>query len=334
MINPVIFSIKLFGGLTLTLRWYGVLVMLGAVVGAWFAEKEIKRRGENGEAVWDALVWVLPIGIVGARLWYVMNSILGGSQYYIEQPIRILYISEGGLHFFGGLLFGAIGLLIFLRRRKMDAWLFLDAVAPAALIGQAIARPANFINQELYGQPTLLPWGIPIDAQHRLAQYADLNLYPVETTRFHPTFAYEMIWNFLAALFLIWYSRQYEEKLKPGAVFGGWLVLAGIGRVIIEFFRPDQPRIPGTSFSYSALVAALMAVVGVIFLLVRYGKLHLNFAEGWEEEYKIVGEPEKKPRMRKTVQASDETDEEEELEMPKKRAVKKAKPKTKPVSSK
>jgi len=333
MINPVIFSIKLFGGLTLTLRWYGVLVMLGAVVGTWLAEKEIRRRGENGEVVWDALVWVLPIGIVGARLWYVMNSILGGSRYYIEEPIRILYISEGGLHFFGGLLFGAIGLLIFLRRRKMDAWLFFDAIAPAALIGQAIARPANFINQELYGQPTHLPWGIPIDAQHRIAPYADLNLYPVESTRFHPTFAYEMIWNFLAALFLIWYARQYKEKIKPGAIFGGWLVLAGIGRVIIEFFRPDQPRIPGTNFSYSALVAALMAVAGVIFLLVRYGKLHLNFAEDWEEEYKI-SEPEKKLRTRKTVKASDETEEEEERDVPKKRVVKKAKPKTKPVSSK
>jgi len=144
-----------------------------------------------------------------------------------------------------------------------------------------------------------------------------------------------MVWNFLAALFLIWYTRQYEEKIKPGAVFGGWLVLAGIGRVIIEFFRPDQPRIPGTNFSYSALVAALMAVAGVIFLLVRYGKLHLNLAEGWEEEYKI-SEPEKKIPTRKTVQASVETEEEEEMDVPKKRTVNKAKPKakTKTVSSK
>lgn len=287
MIDPVIFSFKLFGGLVITLRWYGVLVMSGAVIGAWIAEKEIKRRGENGEAIWDALVWVLPAGIIGARLWYVMNSILGGSAYYTDNPIKILYIPEGGLHFFGGLLFGAIALFIFLRQRKMDFWLFLDAIGPVTMIGQAIARPANFINQELYGPPTKLPWGIAIDATHRIAPYADLNLFPFETTRFHPTFAYEMAWNFLAALFLIWYARQYEEKMKPGTIFGGWLILAGVGRVIIEFFRPDQPRIPGTIFTYSAFVSALMAAAGVIVLLVRYGKIHFAFAEGWEDEYQI-----------------------------------------------
>jgi phosphatidylglycerol:prolipoprotein diacylglycerol transferase len=332
MIDPVIFSIKLFGGLTLTLRWYGVLVMLGAVVGTWLAEKEIKRRGENGEVIWDALVWVLPVGIVGARLWYVLNSILGGSRYYIEDPIRVLYISEGGLHFFGGLLFGAVTLLMYLRRKRMDIWLFLDAIAPVTLIGQAIARPANFINQELYGPPTQLPWGILIDAEHRLAQYADLRLYPVETTRFHPTFAYEMIWNFLAALFLIWYSRQYSERVKPGAIFGGWLVLAGIGRAIIEFFRPDQPLIPGTIVTYSALVSILMAIAGVIFLLVRYGKLKVTFAEGWEEEYQVA-EPEKKPRTRRTLKDEVETGEEEEEPIaPKKRGTSKTKAKT--ISSK
>jgi len=287
MIDPVIFSFKLFG-LTLTLRWYGVLVMLGALVGTWFAEKEVSRRGEKGENIWDAMVWTLPAGIIGARLWYVFNATLGGSRYYLDNPLRIINIPEGGLHFFGGLLFGAIALLIFLNRKKMDAWLFLDAIAPAALVGQAVARPANFINQELYGQPTQLLWGIPIEAAHRLPQYSDLNLFPVETTRFHPTFAYEMIWNLLAAFFLLWYARRYPQRMKPGAVFAGWLVLAGVGRFIIEFFRPDQPLIPGTQFSYSALVAILMALAGVILLLVRYGLLKVSFAERWEEQYSIA----------------------------------------------
>jgi phosphatidylglycerol:prolipoprotein diacylglycerol transferase len=286
MINPVIFSINLFG-FTLALRWYGVLVMLGAITAAWIAEKEINRRGEKGEKIWDALVWVLPIGIIGARMWYVANNILGGSTYYLEYPIKTLYVWEGGLHIFGGFLFGGIALIMYLRNQKMDVWLFLDSIAPAALIGQAIARPANFINQELYGQPTNLPWGIPIQAEHRLAQYANLNLFPVETTRFHPTFAYEMIWNFLAALLLIWYSRHYKERMKPGAAFGAWLVLAGIGRAFIELFRPDQPLIPGTKITYSMAVSILMAILGVLMLLVHYGKLKFAFAENWEEEYKI-----------------------------------------------
>ncbi|MDP2777503.1 MAG: prolipoprotein diacylglyceryl transferase, partial [Anaerolineales bacterium] len=199
MIDPVIFSFKLFNW-EIVLRWYGVLVMLGAVAGAMWAEREIRRRGENGEVIWDAMVWVLPAGIIGARLWYVMNNILGGSTYYTDNPAKILNIPEGGLHFFGGLLFGVIALAIFLQRSGKDMWLFLDALAPATLLGQAIARPANFINQELYGQPTQLPWGISIEAGHRLAQFSDLSLFPVETTRFHPTFAYEMILNFLIVL--------------------------------------------------------------------------------------------------------------------------------------
>lgn len=296
MIDPVIFEFNLLG-LPIILRWYGVLVMLGAVSGALIAEREIKRRGENGESVWDALVWILPAGIVGARLWYVLNSILGGSNYYTSQPAKILYIWEGGLHFFGGLLLGAIALYYYLKQNGMDFWLFLDAIAPAALIGQALVRPANFINQELYGQPTKLMWGIPIDASHRLPQFSDLTQFPVETTRFHPTFAYEMILNILLALLLLWISRRFAEKMKPGAIFAGWLISAGLIRAFIEFFRPDQPRIGDSIVTYSMFVSILMAISGVVLLLIRYGKLQLAAADGWEEQYQIKP-VEKKARTR------------------------------------
>ncbi|MBL8077507.1 MAG: prolipoprotein diacylglyceryl transferase [Anaerolineales bacterium] len=286
MIDPVIFSFKLIYW-TITLRWYGVLVMLGAVAGAWWAEREIRRRGENGEVIWDAMVWVLPIGIIGARLWYVVNNILSGSTYYTDNPAKIINIPEGGLHFFGGLLFGVITLYFFLKRNGLDTWLFLDALAPATLLGQAIARPANFINQELYGQPTQLPWGIQILGEHRLPQYSDLTQFPVDTTRFHPTFAYEMILNILIVLFLWWLSRRYEEEMKPGALFSAWLLLAGLSRTFIEFFRPDQTLIGNTFITYTMLVSFLMAVVGLIMLLVRYGKLQFALAENWEEEYQV-----------------------------------------------
>jgi len=313
MINPIIFSFKLFNW-EIVLRWYGVLVMFGAVVGTWIAEKEIKRRGENGESIWDGLVWVLPVGIIGARLWYVVNDILGGHTYYIDNPVKIFYIWEGGLHFFGGLLFGGIALYYFLKQNGMDFWLFLDSIAPAVFIGQALARPANFINQELYGQPTKLPWGIPIEAGHRLAQYADLSKFPVETTRFHPTFAYEMILNILLALLLIWISRQYADRMKPGAIFSGWLVFAGLARAFIEFFRPDQPRFGDSFVTYSMLVSLLMAVAGVVMLLIRYGRLQLVFAEGWEEEYRIKP-VEKKERVRVRASAVSVVEEDEDDEM-------------------
>lgn len=285
MIDPVIFTIKLLGR-EFPLRWYGVIVMIGVVVGALIVERELKRRGENGDRIWDALIWVLPIGIIGARLWYVLNAIAGGNRSYIENPASIIRVWEGGLHIFGGFLFGTIALLIYLRRNKLDPWLFLDAAGPAALVGQGIGRLANFINQELYGPPTTLPWGIPIQAEHRLPQYQDLGLFPVEATRFHPTFAYEMLWNFASAGLLLWLSRRYKEDMKPGTIFAGWLVLAGLGRVIIEFFRPDQPKIPGLGISYSSIFAALMAISGAILLLARYKAINLKFAENWEEEYK------------------------------------------------
>jgi len=278
MIDPIIFSI---GGFSL--RWYGVIVMVGVIVGSLLVEREIKSRGENGDRIWDALVWILPIGILGARLWFVINATLGGSTYYKDNPSSILKVWEGGLHIYGGLLLGAIALIYYLRVNNLDPWLFFDAAGPALLIGQAIGRIANFINQELYGPPTTLPWGIPIEAQHRLAEFRALP----ESTRFHPTFAYEMLWNIAAAAFLLWLFRRYQKELKPGTIFAGWLVLAGIGRVWIEYFRPDQPKIPGWDISYTTVAATLMAVGGILLLLIRYKAIPVSFAKDWEEEYKI-----------------------------------------------
>jgi len=276
MIDPIIFSFKI-GTVIIALRWYGVLVMTGVLVATWITSAEFKRRNENPDHIWDALIWMIPAGMLGARLWYVANATLGGSRYYIENPIQILNTTQGGLHFYGGLLFGAIALILYTRKHKVDLWLFLDSVAPTVLVGQAVARPANFINQELYGPPTTLPWGIKIDAAHRLAPWNNINTYPVETTRFHPTFAYEILWNLLAAELLLLLARNYEDKIKPGAIFYSWLVLSGIGRVIIEIWRPDQPCIPGTDFSYTRLVAILMAMVGTILLLDKLRVFRIPF---------------------------------------------------------
>ncbi len=287
MINPVIFTFHIFG-FEFSLRWYGVIVMIGVIVASLIIERELKRRGENGDRIWDVLVWVLPIGIVGARLWYVVNATIGGNRYYVENPFQIINIPQGGLHIFGGFLFGSIVLITYLRKNKLDPWLFLDSAGPAMLIGQAIGRIANFINQELYGPPTTLPWGIPISAEHRLSQFVSLP----DTTRFHPTFAYEMIWNISTASLLLWLSRRYEKQLKPGTIFAGWLIAAGFGRTWIEFFRPDQPKIPGLGISYSAIVSALMAIIGAVMLLARYKAVNLELAENWEDEYQISGQEE------------------------------------------
>ena len=288
MIDPVIFTIRL-GSLQLPIRWYGILIMTAVVVGAWIAEREIKRRNGNPEFIWDAMLYVLPAGIIGARLWYVINDILGGNLRFINNPIRIINIPEGGLHIYGAILLGGLTAYWYARKYKVDIWLVLDSVAPGLLIGQAIARPANFINQELYGPPTDLAWGIPIDSVHRIYPFQDLNEYP-ESTRFHPTFAYEMIWNIITAAILIWISRRFSKKLKPGTIFAGWLVFAGLGRFIIEFFRPDQPRIPGTDISFTKVVAGLMFLVGGLWILARYNVLPLAFLDIGPDEYSTIKE--------------------------------------------
>lgn len=286
MIDPVLVTIRL-GNFQFSIYWYGVIVVISILIGQWIASIETRRRGENPDHLWDGLVWAIPAGMIGARLWYVATDILGGGSAYVDNPLRILNLHEGGLHFYGAVLFGALAFWLFARHRKLDMWLILDAVGPALLVAQGVARIANYINQELYGPPTTLPWGIPIAPEHRISPYNQLDLYP-ESTRFHPTFAYEMIYNLLAAGFLMWITRRYKEKERPGAAFAGWLILAGIGRQIIEFFRPDQPRLPGTGISYSRIVAALMIVAGALLLAVKYELLRLPFPRPGRKEYRYA----------------------------------------------
>ncbi len=287
MIDPVIVSFEI-GNFTFSLYWYGVLVMLGVGVAAWMTAQGFKRRGQDPDYVWDSLLWVLPAGVVGARLWYVANVTLGGNLRFIQNPIDIINLRQGGLHYFGAILFGAIAFYFYAKKMGLDFWLALDAVAPGLLIGQAIARPANFINQELYGQPTTLPWGISIDAQHRIAPWNNMALYPEATTRFHPTFAYEILWNLLAAGIILSVSRKLDDKLKPGSAFGIWLILAGVGRNIIEFFRPDQPTFPGTAFSISRFVAILMILAGTVLLLIKHQVVKIPNISSGRDSYTIT----------------------------------------------
>lgn len=287
--DPIIFTIP---GTNISLHWYGLIMAVGIIIAGYVAEWGTRQRGEDGDHVWELLIWAAPAGIIGARLWYVANEILGGGRYYLENPLRILYLPEGGLHFYGAVLFGGLAAYAYVKRNKLDFRLILDAAAPALLVGQALVRPANWINQELYGQPTDLPWGIKIDAIHRIGPWTNTALFPVETTRFHPTFAYEMLWNFLATGILLYLALEFKKRIKPATIFALWLILEGVGRQIIEFFRPDQPRIPGTDFSYSRLVAALMILGGVVWLLIKYKVIKLPFLKSGPEEYQLA--PEKK----------------------------------------
>ena len=283
--DPIIFSFKI-GSIPIALHWYGVLVMSGIMFGAWITSLGIKSRNEDPEYLWDALIYIIIAAMVGARLWYVANATLGGNPFYKNNPAQILNIPAGGLHFYGGILFGVIAFIYYARKHRLDLWLFVDAVAPGLLLGQAFSRPANFINQELYGPPTTMPWGIAIDRLHRIAPYADMGKFPAET-RFHPTFAYEMLWNIFAALLILWITKKLADKYKPGTGVSLWLLLAGVGRVIIEFWRPDQPRLGNLPISITTAVAILMALAGLIMLLGRYGILKWSIFKKWEKYYRV-----------------------------------------------
>ncbi len=302
MIDPEIFTIQI-GNFSFSLYWYGVLVMTGVVVATLLSSKEFERRGQDSAYIWDSLLWILPAGIIGARLWYVLNTTLGEDLRYIQDPISIINLRQGGLHYFGAVLFGALAFYFYAKKMGLDMWLALDAVSPGLLLGQAVARPANFINQELYGQPTDLPWGIKIDAQHRIAPWNNLVEYPLDTTRFHPTFAYEILWNLFAAGILMILSRKYQDRMKPGVIFGAWLILAGVGRNIIEFFRPDQPGFPGTTFSYSRFIAILMVLGGILLILIKYKVLKLGFVTAGEDSYKIAPPLEERIKSKKVSQS-------------------------------
>jgi prolipoprotein diacylglyceryltransferase len=174
MIDPVIFSTEIFG-ITFTLRWYGVIVMIGVIVGALIVERGLKYRGEKGDRIWDALIWVLPAGIIGARLWYVFNAVLGGNRSYLDNPASIFRVWEGGLHIFGGFLFGAIALL-YLRQNKLDPSSFWMP-GPAVLIRQRIGRLANFISKAYRRKQTSV--GIPISGASSSIQDLAVSLRPL-----------------------------------------------------------------------------------------------------------------------------------------------------------
>jgi phosphatidylglycerol:prolipoprotein diacylglycerol transferase len=285
MIDPIAFTLNL-GFIVIPVRWYGILIVLGTLAAAFYAQWYVKRRGHNPEIVWDALIWILISGLVGARIWYVVADMIGGNSRYLDDPLSILYINQGGINILGGVVVGGIVGWYFAKRNQVDPWLLADAVGPGILIGQAIGRIGNYINQELYGPPTTLPWGLHIQATNRIPPWNDLAQYPVDTTLFHPTFAYQMIWNLVFAGILIYLILRKGDAIKTGVIAGATLLIAGTGRAILEsYFRPDQPSFFGLPVSTSLIIAVLFALFGLFIVLVKTGKITVSFMSAGSTDY-------------------------------------------------
>ena len=267
-IDPIAFTIPIGNGFPI--YWYGIIVTLGIAVGALWAGREIQKRGQSVDELYNGLILVVFSGYIFARLTYVLLDMIGGAQY--DTLLDVINIRAGGVNILGGFIGAALVGWIYVKWRKLPFWDFADVAGPALLIAQAIGRWANFVNQELYGPPTDLPWGILINPQNRLPQYANMGLFPADT-RFHPTFLYESLWLFGGFILLLFLNNRYRDKWNSGTLFGLFLIWWGVGRTWIEFFRPDQVTIGDSIITYSMLLASSFAIVGLLIVLSRANKL-------------------------------------------------------------
>ncbi len=249
----------LVAGREIRIYYYGILITLGVIAAAFLGTVEARRRGFNPDYLWDALFWVVLAGIVGARLWHIftpppsMVEMGITTQYYLTHPLEALNIRSGGLGIPGAVIGGAIALWIYCRKKKISFLTWADVVAPGVALAQAIGRWGNFFNQEVYGQPTDLPWKIYIDPLHRVSGYENYEY-------FHPLFLYESLWNLLNMAILLVVGRRFAKWLKPGDIFYFYMISYAIGRFSLEFLRLDSAQVGGINFNqYFVLVVGIIA---------------------------------------------------------------------------
>ena len=241
------------------LRAYALCIIAGIIVALMIATRRWRARGGTADSMELMVVVGVPFGIVGARLYHVITDY----QLYFapgRQPLDALKIWQGGLGVWGAIAFGVLGGYLVARRRRIAFPAVLDSIAPAILVAQAIGRLGNWFNQELFGRPTTLPWGLGIASEYRPAGYSQF-------ATFHPTFLYEMLWNLAAAVLLVWLDRRF--RLGHGKVFALYVMLYCAGRFWIEALRIDTVNeIGGFRLNnYTALIGFIVALVWLTWLI-------------------------------------------------------------------
>ena len=212
------------------IRAYAFAIILGIIVAIWLTDRRWVARGGRPGTTADVAVWAVPFGIVGGRIYHVITS----PQAYFGaggHPVDAVKIWQGGLGIWGAVAFGALGAWIGCRRQGILLPPFADAIAPGLALAQAIGRWGNWFNQELFGRPTTLPWGLEIDAAHRPPGYE-------QYATFHPTFLYESLWCVVIAIVLIWADRRFT--MGHGRVFLLYIALYTTGRFAFELVRIDD----------------------------------------------------------------------------------------------
>ena len=205
-----------------TIRMYAIMILLAIIAAVWVSTIRWKKVGGDFDQILDITIVAVPCGIIGARLYHVITTperFFGPN----GNPADIVRIWQGGLGIWGGVLLGALGAWAWCRHRHYPFALILDAAAPALLIAQAIGRLGNWFNQELYGSPTTLPWGLKLNPNVPGVIGSNEMCYDGQVcpsdTLFHPTFLYEMIWNLFGAALLVWLGRKMINRYKAGCLF-------------------------------------------------------------------------------------------------------------------
>lgn len=267
-INPVAISIG-SSETALEIRWYGILIALGIVLGYLVVQREMLKRGMHTDFLTDLLIWAIPISIISARIYYVIFT----WDYYRDHPEQIIQIWNGGIAIHGALIGAVITAVIFTKKRGVSFWKTADIAAPGLLIGQIIGRWGNFMNQEAHGGPvsesfkenTIIPDWI-------------MNQMTIDGVTYHPTFLYESLWN-VAGLILILIIRRVV-KMKRGEIFLVYVIWYSLGRFFIEGMRTDSLYVVG-ALRAAQLVSVAGVVIGLAVLLYRryYMKVQENYAD-------------------------------------------------------
>jgi prolipoprotein diacylglyceryl transferase len=210
----------------LTVHAYGVCIALGVVAALWLSSKRWVARGGNADDIAAIGTFGVPAGIVGARIYHVLTD----WELYRHDVSKVVAIWDGGLGIWGGIAAGVGAGLLVAKRRNLPLLTMLDVAAPALPLAQAIGRLGNYFNQELFGRPTSLPWGLEIDPLHRPEQY-------FASSTFHPTFLYEMLWNLLLCVVLL--RVDARKWLRPGQLFALYVAGYTLARFFIEHLRVE-----------------------------------------------------------------------------------------------
>jgi phosphatidylglycerol:prolipoprotein diacylglycerol transferase len=248
----------------LTLGFYGISFVVAAAVMVLVSQSEARRKGLDPAMVTNAIIVVAIFALVGARLYHV----IGEWGIYADDPIRAVLPPYAGLGLYGGIIGAAVGIWVYLRGKDIPLGRALDVVVPGTLFAQGIARWGNFFNQELYGPPTDLAWGITIECGHRIAQYP-CSLHPFETTGFHPLFLYESILTIGGGVIALVLARRFTSALRDGDLVSFWMIWYGSVRLVLEFFR-DGWNWTILGVPTAMLIGVVLIAVGVALMLWRH----------------------------------------------------------------